>query len=141
MNSTRYTVDKLRAVGFAFPQLEHTCNVGNVYGYNGETYTIGGKWGNSSYTEQEKTIAKEGTWLPNEDDLMRWLELTHHSVQIHYSADERYFHGTATNANGTVFVGSGPTLLCCLEKLIYKICKQSKTPVIPDTIEILEIEE
>lgn len=140
MNLTVESVKKLREAGFTFKQFENDCNIGNVYDYDGNIYTVGGKWGKSSYTSEAMEFSQNGVWLPDESDLMKWLQLTHHDVQILYLNEECYFHGTARNENGEIFTGGGPDLLCCLEKMIYKICKKSSTAPIPDQILVLEIE-
>ncbi|MBE6666284.1 MAG: hypothetical protein E7603_08725 [Ruminococcaceae bacterium] len=140
MNLTVYSVKKLREVGFEFKQFENDCNIGKVYDYDGNIYTVGGKWGHSSYTSEEMEISQKGSWLPDESDLMKWLQLTHHDVQIAYSNETHYFHGEAKNEKGEMFTGGGPDLLCCLEKMIYKICKKSAVVPVPDQIMILDIE-
>ena len=140
MNLTKYSVEKLRKAGFTFPQFENDCNIGNVYDDNGTVYTVGGKWSDSSYTSEDMEFSQKGIWLPDESDLMKWLQLTHHDVKIVYSNEECYFHGEATNEKGESFIGGGPDLLCCLEKMIYKICKKSAVAPVPDQIMILDIE-
>lgn len=140
MNLTIYSIKKLHEVGFEFKQFEHNYNIGNVYYYDGNIYTIGGKWGTSSNDLTDKEISEKGIWLPNESDLIKWLQLTHHNIQIVYVNDECYFHGKAMNKKGEIFTGGGPDILCCLEKIIYKICKNSSNPVVPDIIDVLEIE-
>ena len=76
---------------------------------------------------------------PGEGDLARWLELTNHNIEIKY--EDTYYHGKATDKMGNVFEGGGADLLCCLYKMIYKICKQSKGTVKPENILMLDVEE
>ena len=132
-------VKKLRSVGFEFKQFEHMCGPCMTYYYNDETYTIGGAWDGKPRSKLEQKIAREGVWLPKEEDLMRWLELTDHSVVIKYV--DRYYYGKAIDISGNVVEGSGPDLLCCMYKMIYKICRNSKGTITPADILILDLEE
>lgn len=134
-------IEKLRSVGFTFPQFEHECNIGKTYFFNGKEYTLGGVWGGNSYYEYEKMIAKKGVWLPDATDLFRWLELTNHSVIISYKSEDCYYYAEAENAEKQTFKGSGPDLECCLHKLIFKICRDSESAPVPKEILILEIEK
>jgi hypothetical protein len=133
-------VEKLRSVGFSFPQLEHECNRGKTYFLNGKEYIISGNSGGNSYYEYERMIAKIGVWLPDVGDLFKWLELTGHNVTISYKSDERYYYGEAENAEKQTFKGSGPTIECCLYKIIYKICRDSDPAPVPEEILILDAE-
>ena len=139
MNLTYDMITNLHSVGFTFEQLEHLCSPGMTYYLDGNEYTIGGAWDGAPCSKDDQKIAREGTWLPNEGDLSRWLELTDHNMEIKY--ENSYYHGKATDEAGNVFEGGGADLLCCLYKVVYKICKQSKGTVKPKNIPILEIEE
>ena len=134
---TFYMITKLHSVGFEFEQFEHICSPGVTYYYNDTEYTIGGMWDGTPCSELEQKIAREGTWLPTEGDLVRWLELTHHDIAIQYI--DSYYHGKASDEYGNIFEGSGGDLLCCLYKIIYEICKRKGT-VKPEQILILDIE-
>lgn len=138
MNLTYHMVTKLRSVGFSFEQFEHMCSAGMTYYYDGKEYTIGDMCDRTSPTELEEKITREGTWLPSEGDLARWLELTDHEFEIKY--EDSYYHGKATDESGNVFEGGGGDLLCCLYKMIFKICRNSKGSVKPGSILILDIE-
>lgn len=139
MNLTYDMITKLKSVGFTFEQFEHLCSPGMTYYYEDNEYTIGGAWDSTPCSENDQKVAREGTWLPGEGDLARWLELTNHNIEIKY--EDTYYHGKATDKMGNVFEGGGADLLCCLYKMIYKICKQSKGTVKPENILMLETEK
>ena len=132
-------VEKLRSVGFSFPQFEQ-CDIGKTYFFNGKEYTVGGFWGKNTYYEYEQMIAQKGVWLPDANDLFEWLKLTGHSVTVNYKSDERYYYGEAENGTGQFFKGSGADIECCLYKLIFKICRDSNPVPMPEEILILSIE-
>ena len=139
MNLTIEMVTKLQSVGFEFEQLEHRCSPGKVYYYDNNVYTIGGVWDGTPCSEFEQIIAHNGVWLPEEGDLIRWLELTDHDIEIKYT--KSYYNGKAVDTLGNVFEGGGGDLLCCLYKLIYKICKKSKGMIKPANILLLKCEK
>ena len=124
MSITKEMMDKLLSVGFGFEELEgHLESPGNVFFYNGTEHTLGGAWDGSPVSEENKKIAREGFWLPDTDHLMLWLERRAVSVDISYSSDEGYFHGTAKTEDGETFEGGGPDLQMCLYKLVFKVCR------------------
>ena len=124
MSITKQMMDKLLSVGFGFEELEgHLESPGNVFFYNGVEHTLGGAWDGSPVSEENKKIAREGFWLPDTDHLMLWLERRDVSVDISYSSDEGYFHGTAKTEDGEAFEGGGPDLQMCLYKLVFKVCR------------------
>ena len=137
MNLTYNMMEKLRAVGFEFKQLEHMCSPGMTFFHDGCEYTVGGAWDGSECTAIAQKIAREGMWLPDEGDLARWLELTDHKMEIRY--EDFYYYGKATDSFGNAFEGSGPDLLCCLYKMIYKICRKANGTVKPESILILDV--
>lgn len=117
-------MDKLLSVGFGFEELEgHLESPGNVFFYNGTEHTLGGAWDGSPVSEENKKIAREGFWLPDTDHLMLWLERRDVSVDISYSSDEGYFHGTAKTEDVETFEGGGPDLQMCIYKLVFKVCR------------------
>ncbi len=139
-------VQKLKSVGFSFHDVfkncsnsepvpfdkEHYCGQGMVYCFEGYDYVIGGKCEDSlmCFSEQDQKVAREGVWLPQEHDLIAWLQWkTDCDVSIDFVNAEGYFYGKATAKDGTVFTGSGPDLLCCLYKLTYKICRHLQKKV------------
>lgn len=132
---------KLLLNGFSFKEFEHCCNIGMTFFYDNAEYTIGGHCNDShQYSRLDRIVASEGIWLPNEGDLMRWLQLTDHSVEITYSDTDNYFHSKAINQKGDVFEGGGADLLMALYKLVFKICKKSGGKIVPRDILILDIE-
>lgn len=139
MNLTYDMMTKLKSVGFTFEQFEHLCSPGMTYYCDGKEYTIGGTWDGAPCSENDQKVAREGTWLPEEGDLVRWLELTNHSIEIKY--EDSYYQGKATDEADNAFVGGGADMLCCLNKIIYKICKKSNGTVKPKNIIMLEIDE
>ena len=124
MSITKQMMDKLLSVGFRFEEFEeHLDSPGNVFFYNGTQHTLGGAWDGSPVREEDQKIAREGLWLPDTDHLMLWLERRDVSVDISYSSDEGYFHGTAKTEDGETFEGGGPDLQMCLYKLVFKVCR------------------
>ena len=124
MSITIEMMDKLLSVGFGFEEIEGPLeSPGNVFFYNGVEHTLGGAWDGSPVSEEDKKIAREGLWLPDTDHLMLWLERRDVSVDISYSSDEGYFHGTAKTKDGEAFEGGGPDLQMCLYKLVFKVCR------------------
>lgn len=117
-------MDKLLSVGFRFEEFEeHLDSPENVFFYNGTEHTLGGAWDGSPVSEENKKIAREGLWLPDTDHLMLWLEWRDVSVDISYSSDDGYFHGTSKTKDGEAFEGGGPDLQMCLYKLVFKVCR------------------
>ena len=86
----------------------------------------------------KKSLGKE-LGSPEREIWRGGLELTNHNIEIKY--EDIYYHGKATDEKGNVFEGGGPDLLCCLYKMIYKICKESKGTVKSECIPILEIKD
>lgn len=124
MSITKQMMDKLLSVGIRFEEFEENLDgPGNVFFYNGVEHTLGGAWNGSPVREEDKKIAREGLWLPDTDHLMLWLERRDVSVDISYSSDEGYFHGTAKTEDGEAFEGGGPDLQMCLYKLVFKVCR------------------
>ena len=124
MNLTIDMMRSLKEVGFAFEEFEHSCNPGMVFFYNHSEYVIGGKCDGSPCSEFDKIVALEGTWLPDESQLMLWLQWKEsYDLLIKYIDEDMYFYGEATNKAGEKICGSGPDLLCCFYKLIFKICR------------------
>ncbi len=127
MNLTIDMMLNLKKLGFTFEQFEHECNPGMVYHYDNCEYVIGGKCDENPCSHTDQIIAQKGQWLPDESHLMMWLQWRcDYNVTIEYIADDRYFYGTAESADDELFKGSGPDLLCCLYKLILKICKNKQ---------------
>ncbi len=115
----------LKKYGFTFEQFENDSNSGGVFYYNDCEYTIGGRW-DEPCSEEDHIIAKNGIWLPNESDLMLWLQWNfNYDVTIKYIDSERYFYAVADDGSRNSFKGSGPDLLCCLYKLVLRICKHN----------------
>ena len=124
MSITKEMMEKLLSVGFRFEEFEgHLDGPGTVFFYNGVEHTLGGAWDGSPVSEEDKKIAREGLWLPDTDHLMLWLERSDVSVDISYSSDDGYFHGTAKTKDGETFEGGGPDLQMCLYKLVFKVCR------------------
>ena len=136
---TSETVEKLRSVGFCYPDREHLLNTGMVYFYEGETYVIGG--GDSQdFTEQDCLVAREGCWLPDLSHLLNWLSATDFSYTLHHDSTQGLFHLTAHDTiTGTDFCHSGSDLLNSLAKVIFKICRSKERPYIPSPEFSLEI--
>jgi len=125
-NLTVEMLNAIKKVGFSFEEYEHLCSPGHVYFYDQTIYTIGGAWDDTPCTDKDKQIAQEGVWLPDEADLMLWLQRkVNYNISINYIDDQQYFYGKAENTDGLSFTGSGPTLLCCLYKRIFKICRHN----------------
>lgn len=124
MNLTVDMMLNLKKHGFTFEQFEHDCNLGMAYHYDNCEYIIGGKCDDSPCSNEAQIVAQDGQWLPDESHLMLWLQWKwNYNVTIRYDASERYFYGIVEDANTTI-KGSGPDLLCCLYKLVLKVCKQ-----------------
>ena len=122
MNLTIDMVNILRSKGFQYKELEHMCNIGMVYYYDGVEYTIGGRWDESPLTQDDHKISEIGTWLPDEAQLISWLQKNEYDISINYIHEKSYFNAVAKKEIYSVsYKGSGPDLSCCLYKLILKI--------------------
>ena len=128
MNLTIDMMSNLKKHGFTFEQFEHDCNPGMVYYYDNCEYILGGRCDGTPCSDEDQMAAQKGQWLPDESHLMLWLQWKlDYDVTVEYVADKRYFYGTAKNTDVEEFKGSGPDLLCCLYKLILKICKHNQS--------------
>ena len=127
MSITKEMMEKLLSVGFRFEEFEgHLESPGEVFFYNGVEHTIGVAWDGSPISEKDKIIAREGLWLPDTNQLMLWLEWHDISVNISYSSEDRYYHGTAKTEDSETFEGGGPDLQMCLYKLVFKVSRYFK---------------
>lgn len=118
----------LKKHGFTFEQFEHDCNVGMSFFLDHCEQVIGGKCdGTTQYSKNDLTLSQKGQWLPDESHLMLWLQWQQNfNITIRYIANEQYFYAIAQNTKDETFQGSGPDLLCCLYKLVLKICKNKQ---------------
>lgn len=124
MNLTINMMLDLKKNGFTFEQFEHDCNPGMVYYYNQCEHIIGGICNGTPPSNEDHIISNEGIWLPDESHLMLWLQWKwNYDVTISYNSENRYFYGFVDNGIDDIIRGSGPDLLCCLYKLVLKICK------------------
>ena len=124
MNLTIDMVTNLKKYGFSFEQFEHECSPGLAYYFNNCEYIIGGKCDESPCRDEDQHISQKGIWLPDEAHLMLWLQWKQNcDVTIKYIAEERYFYGKCITSDAVEINGNGPDLLCCLYKLVLKICK------------------
>lgn len=136
---TYHMMQQLRAVGFSFPDYEHCLNLGMVFYYNNDEYYIGG-FGNSEYSKLAIVAAREGCWLPSEDQLLEWLYLVGFDVDIHLTSDLMRFRVTAKDqVNQMQYFAQGGSLAYALHKLIYKICKAKKRQYIPRSLNRIEL--
>lgn len=120
---TKQMLEKLESVGFSMDWYKpYVKGPGSVFYFDNE-YTIGGRWDGSPISEKDQEIAEKGIWLPQIHHLLMWLDYNEISFKIEFSAENRYFYGTAIDKNGTVFNGSGPDFEMCLYKLIFKISR------------------
>ena len=132
------TLRKMRAAGFSYPDYEHFLNYGMLYHYNGDEYSIGG-FSAGDFSDKDKSIAENGEWLPDSNQLLEWLIDTNFKINISVG-DEKYFSIQATDLiNGNLYNGGGATLADALAKTITKICKSNQRPYIPKPKLRLEI--
>lgn len=135
MNLTINMMLNLKKYGFEFEEFEHYYNIGMVYYYDHREYFIGGIvdfnetfpiMGDEGTPDAgDQSIAEKGIWLPNEGDLMLWLQRKwNYNITIRYVDDEQYYYGIADDGKSESIHGSGPDLLCCLYKLVLKVCKR-----------------
>lgn len=127
---TKEMLEKLEAVGFSMEWYKPYANgPGSVFYADNERYTIGGRWDGTPLSEKDQEIAAKGIWLPRIHELLMWFDYNEISFKIEFSAENRYFYGTAVDKNGTTFNGSGPDFEVCLYKLIFKILKNGRKAV------------
>ena len=130
---------KLKSVGFCFPQYEHECNIGMTYYFDGNEYTIGGNW-NEDVADDMACISKHGQWLPDEQQLMEWLQKNKFDMTIKWCDENQYFYCNAVDTlTKQEYSAGGIDILNCLAKLIYKICKAMQRELIPSDNLVLEI--
>lgn len=129
---TKETVEKLKSVGFSYPDYAHMENQGMVFWHEGVEYIVGG-YCDRELSEEAKTAVGEGLWLPDEQQLMQWLQYNAFDVTVQWSHAEWYCHIRAMDCeNQTTYEASGPDLVDALVKLIYKICKSNKRSYLPE---------
>lgn len=133
VNISLQTMQKMKSVGFSYPEYEHFLNFGMCYYYNGSEYWIGGA-AECEFTERDRLVARDGIWLPDELQLYEWLQKNKFDISVDWSADDGYFHLRATDKiNGHQYSAGGIDLSNSLAKLIYKICKSQRRDYIPET--------
>lgn len=139
MALTFFTTNQLLKLGFHFPDYEHLCEEGMTYWYNETEYVIGGGDG-QPYTAFDQKLAEKGTWLPNAEQLMEWLQRNDFDVIIHWNDAMQWFDVHATDMQARVRFDAGGGDLCnSLGKLIQKICKANYRDLTPRPVECLEI--
>ena len=133
-------MQKLKSVGFTYPEYEHLLNLGMVYYYHGREYFIGG-YDCSGYTETDRIIAQEGCWLPSGEQLLRWLAQIEFSVNILWDTDRQCFNINAIDSHTkSCYCANGKVLTYTLANLVYKICKANLRPYSPNVLVKLRIE-
>lgn len=130
MHITYEMMKTLRDAGFYFENFEKglkdpLCCIGEMFYYNGREYKIG-VTDDSTITESHIEVIKNGTWLPDTDELMMWLQSKEVDVVIRYSDEDMYFYGEAKTKGGAVINGSGPDLKICIYKLALKTAKSMR---------------
>lgn len=139
MALTFFTTNQLLKLGFHFPDYEHLCEEGMTYWYNETEYVIGGGDG-QPYTAFDHELAEKGTWLPDAEQLMEWLQRNDFDVIIHWNDAMQWFDVHATDMQARVRFDAGGGDLCnSLGKLIQKICKANYRDLTPRPVECLEI--
>ena len=129
----------LLSVGFIDPDYEHFLNYGMEFEHNDVCCYIGGR-DDADFTPENQTVASEGLWLPDTDQLLSWLSRNDFSADIAMS--EGIFHITATDLQTSEsYTGGGTPLAFALHKVIYKICKASRRSYKPAPILRLEIQQ
>lgn len=107
--------------------------------YKDDEYLIGGN-SLDDFSETDRLVAKNGCWLPDESQLLKWLQNCDFDVTVQWNAATSYFSVFASAEDkGTQFTGGGITLVDALAKIIYKICKTRKPPPIPSDVFRIEI--
>lgn len=136
---TKYTLEKLKSVGFCFPEYEHNLNYGMCFYFENCEYIIGGSW-DAPLPQLSKKVAREGTWLPDTQQLVEWLQRSGFNFDIRWNDSEEVFTISAVDLkNGSAYTAHGIDLVNGLAKLIYKICKSNLreyTPVCRLTLQI-----
>lgn len=111
-----------------------------LYFYHDDEYVIGGN-SLADFSEQDRLVSQQGCWLPDDSQLLKWLQETDFDVSIQWDSEERYFHVWATDCqNGVKYKAGGIDIANALAKLIYKICKSAQRPYVPHESLRLEIE-
>lgn len=119
---TIYTLQKMRAAGFSYPEYEHFLNHGMLFYYQDDEYRIGG-FSKADFTEQDKLVAEQGEWLPEASQLLAWLKNTDFHVAISLDESNHYAVQATDRINNAVYAGGDYTLANALAKVIMKICK------------------
>lgn len=97
------TLKKLISVGFSFGDYEHHLNKGMLYYYDNDEYLIGG-YSNKDFTDEEKRISENGTWIPDADSLLKWLQSCGFCYRIEWDG---YYNVSAIDDSGTCFEAGG----------------------------------
>lgn len=119
---TIYTLRKMRAAGFSYPDYEHFLNQGMLFFYQDDEYWIGG-YGKDDFTKQDKIVAEQGEWLPEASQLLAWLKNTAFHVSISLDESNYYAVQATDTINNAVYAGGDYTLANALANVITKICK------------------
>lgn len=128
------TKRKLDSVGFSFPDYEEFLNLGMVYAYQDDEYFIGGFCRND-FTETDRRVSENGEWLPDCDQLLRWLQQCSFDVSIQWNNEESRYNISATQVEYGKFEVETMDLAEGLGKIIYKICKKTQGKCRPERAE------
>lgn len=126
------TLQKLRAVGFSYPEYEHFLNYGMLYYYHDDEYLIGG-FSEGDFTERDKEVAQQGEWLPEDTQLLEWLKYTDFKVTVSVDEENYYSIQAIDSINNAVYTGGDYTLANALAKVIIKVCKSKRREYTPKT--------
>jgi hypothetical protein len=130
-NITEYMMRQLQSAGFRYPDYEHNLNSGMLYAYEGTEYCIG--WDGTEFSETDRLVAEKGLWLPDGDQLLRWLTENGFRIKIDWDCETESFQINAADQNKNCqYTGGGKPLSYALHKVIYKICKSNPGQYIPE---------
>lgn len=127
------TKKRMESVGFSFADYEKFLNLGMIYSYHNDEYVIGG-FCNNNFTEMDEIVSQNGEWLPDNFQLLQWLQQCGFDVSILWKHEESVFYISATHADSGIYETTSVDLAEGIGSIIYKICKKTQGKCSPEKL-------
>ncbi|NOW06141.1 hypothetical protein [Clostridium beijerinckii] len=130
--------NKLKELGFRRHEYNDKVYPTDIFEYNGETWSVGGRIVPNGNLICNEDIYINGVWLPNIDDLLSWLENNDCTYNLSYNG--LGYKIVIVDRNNKVFKGKGGTLEFSIFNALIKILKEYGGNIVNKTYNVLEAE-